>query len=214
MRPLAILFAVLMSGIVHASDFVEIDAFRFDRRAVGDAEWPAAERSLRRQVAIVTSSGVPAGVLAFFRTVPIVLEPGQNVRGGWYSNGRVLLPSAPIPEDRPVLLHELLHAYHYMVLGDESAQIRNAHAAALKSPLAQMYPGAHFLENPGEYFAVIGSIYLFGQIRQPPFTCTAIAGQQPEFLALLAQRFGPHKCAAAVSAPDEKAPRKRRVARP
>lgn len=56
------------------------------------------------------------------------------------------------------------------------------------------FRAAHFLANPREYFAVIGTIYLFGRIQQPPFDCAIPAARQPQFLAFLASQFGPYDC--------------------
>lgn len=197
MRVLAIvaaLGAAMAALAAQPSRVLELQGFRIDRSAIADAEWRAVERRLARQVSIVTSAGVPAQVLAFFRTVPIELNPGHNDTGGAYLQGKIMLPSLPIPENRPVLLHELLHAYHHQVLGN-AAPIRRAHQAALQSEaLGGRHRGAHFLNNPSEFFAVIGTIYLFGRIQQPPFDCGAIAAEQADFLAFLGQQFGPRDC--------------------
>ncbi|HET7132465.1 MAG TPA: hypothetical protein VFJ95_09465 [Gammaproteobacteria bacterium] len=93
-----------------------------------------------------------------------------------------------------VLLHELLHAYHGVKLGP-TLMIRDSYQQALKLPAYKKYAKAHFLENPREFFAVIGSIYLYGdKIDQPPFDCALPAKYQPKFVAFLAQQFGPHPC--------------------
>jgi hypothetical protein len=173
---------------------MEMGGFVIDRHRVSAADWPALERKLQRQIEIVASVGLPDDVLAFFRRIPIEIDPAQNGNGGTYQQRKVILPDEPIPENRPVLLHELLHAYHYEVLGNVEP-IRQAHRQALQSEkLGGRHRGAHFLANHAEYFAVVASIYLFGVIQQPPFNCRTLAAEQPEFLAYLARLFGPHPC--------------------
>lgn len=182
-----------------AASVIGIDGFQIDRGAVDAKHWPKVERSLRRQIEIVTSVGLPDEVLRFFRTIPIRFGPTDHDEGGEYQGNRgpphIEMRLDPIPEDRPVLLHELLHGYHFQVLG-QTPEILAAYRKARDSRyLGQQYPRAHFMENPKEYFAVIGSIYLFGQkIDQPPFDCKAVKREQPEFLEFLAGKFGPHEC--------------------
>ena len=36
------------------------------------------------------------------------------------------------------------------------------------------FQSSHFLENGKEFFAVTGTLYLFGDIQQPPFSCAAL----------------------------------------
>jgi hypothetical protein len=99
-----------------------------------------------------------------------------------------------LPADRPILLHELLHAYHGVKLGP-TPMIRDSYRQALQSGIYNRYRKAHFLEAPNEYFAVIGSIFLYGKrIDQPPFDCALTAKYQPQFIQFLTEQFGPHPC--------------------
>lgn len=155
--------------------------------------------SLARQIAIVEAVGVPPDVLAFFRSVPIRVErelprpPGQFVDGA-RGGGVRILPDG-LATDRPILLHELLHAYHAHVAGLRNPAIATAFAAAKKSTdYPARFASAHFLENDREFFAVTSTIFLFGPIRQPPFDCRVPKATQPQYLAFLAARFGPHDC--------------------
>jgi hypothetical protein len=190
------------AGATLSPRIVTMSGFRIDRSRVNADEWPALEGRLERQIEIVISAGVPDKVQAFFRTVPIEIHPEHNGNGGTYQQKKVTLPALPLPADRPVLLHELLHAYHHQVLGN-AAPIRKAYQAARKSPqLGGRYSAAHLMDNDREYFAIVGSIFLFGRIQQPPFDCAAVASEQPEFLAFLASTFGPHECPGALRAPE------------
>jgi len=128
-----------------------------------------------------------------------VIDPALTKMYGEYLtlDGRkvVRVRPAELPSDRPIVLHELLHAYHFQKLGP-TPQIRDAYQDALRLHIyPEKYLHAHFMENPKEYFAVIGSIYLFGKrIDQPPFDCSITKKAQPEFIAFLESQFGPHEC--------------------
>ena len=170
-----------------------IDTGKPDARI--DDDYP----SLARQLAIVDAVDVPPAVHAFFRTVPIRINaktarpPGQYVRRG--ATGIVEVLPDGMDADKPILLHELLHAYHHQVVGLDEPAIRAAYRSAkASSDYPPRFQGAHFLENGFEYFAVTSTIYLFGKIRQPPFDCGVLQATQPDYLAFLAGRFGPHDC--------------------
>lgn len=156
-----------------------------------------AAPSLTRQLAIVESVGLPPTMLEFFKQTKVVIDPAFRGQAGKFSvqngEGVVTLPLTALAPNRPVLLHEFLHAYHFK-LGPTPA-IRDAFEAASRSGVyPPQFQRAHFLENAREYFAVTGTIYLFGQIQQPPFDCKILAKNDPGYLAFLENTFGRHEC--------------------
>jgi len=74
--------------------------------------------------------------------------------------------------------------------------ILNSYRQALQPNFyPKRYAKAHFLENPREYFAVIGSIFLYGKkIDQPLYDCEIPAKYQTQFIAFLTEQFGAHRC--------------------
>jgi hypothetical protein len=158
-----------------------------------------AAASVIAQLAIVESVGLPAAMLEFFRKTKILIDPALRGNPGIFSvkngEGRVTIQPVAFPENRPILLHELLHAYHFHVVSIRNPAILEAFDAARR---AGVYPPefhrAHFLENPKEFFAVTGTIYLFGRIQQPPFNCQVLAKNDPPYLAFLEKTFGTHEC--------------------
>ena len=192
---------MLISGIASAADspVAELHGFRVEYGKVKEGDWQRMQPSLERQFEIVEKVNVPAAVLEYFRSVPVVIVPTLKTGFGHagMDAGRqiVELKSAKLPTDRPILLHELLHAYHGQKLGRSPAILKAYQEGVSSGMYPKDYAKAHFLENPREYFAVIGSIFLFGEeIDQPPYNCKITAKQQPEFIAFLAQNFGPHEC--------------------
>lgn len=198
----AILALLLVTAVSHAKPqpskrVLEVRGFRIDATYATNQQLEAILPALVKQLEIVDSANLPERVAKFFRTVPIVLNPASNaeyaqVNGRWVVSLRI---DSPLPENKPMVLHELLHAFHHQVLGQPTPEIARAYAEALRK---RFYPAeyaqAHFLDNEKEYFAVIGSLFLFGPIQQPPFNCAITMREQPGFVAYLNRVLGAHEC--------------------
>jgi hypothetical protein len=203
-RLLAVIVFVALMPMTASGDEIDpimtMRGFQIDFRLCTQAERKKVFKSLDKQLAIVEAANVPENVLTYFRTVPIVLDPNFTVMNGEYrqvaGHWIVRMKVTNLPADRPIVLHELLHAYQREVLKGGAPAIRQAFIQGKDSDIyPKRYRQAHFLENGREYFAVIGSIFLFGKrIDQPPFDCSIPAKAQPEFIAFLAEQFGPHTC--------------------
>jgi hypothetical protein len=181
------------------SDSIQIHGFTVEYARVGPENLQRMKSSLEHQMQIVEASGVPPAILEFFKSVPVVMVEHMDTGFGHArrdQTGRqvVEMLAANIPSDRPILLHELLHAYHGVKLGPTPI-IRDSYRQAIQAGYYKQYSKAHFLEAPNEYFAVIGSIFLYGKrIDQPPFDCKLTAKYQPQFIEFLTEQFGPHPC--------------------
>jgi len=194
-------YAGMFSGWVVAADqpdTLQIRGFSIEYGQVGMEKLQRMQSTLERQIEIVEQSGVPGATLNFFRSIPVVmvkkLDTGFGHAGMKDGRQIVELMAEKLPQDRPILLHELLHAYHGLKLGP-TPMIRDSYREAVQKGFYKQYAKAHFLENPREFFAVIGSIFLYGKtIDQPPFDCKLPARYQPQFIAFLAEQFGPHPC--------------------
>jgi hypothetical protein len=153
---------------------------------------------LIEQLGIVESVGLPPEMLEFFKKTKILIDPALRGQPGIFSvqNGEGLVTIQPIsfPANRPILLHELLHAYHFHALPRHPAILEGFEAASRAGVYPPEFHRSHFLENPKEFFAVTGTIYLFGRIQQPPFNCNVVAKNDPTYLAFLEKTFGRHEC--------------------
>jgi hypothetical protein len=186
------------SAVADEAGTLQIRGFSIEYGQVGLEKLQKMQSTLEHQIDIVEQSGVPAATLEFFRGIPVVMVKHLDTGFGHANmlDGRqvVELVAAKLPADRPILLHELLHAYHGQKLGPTPI-IRDSYQQALHRGFYKQYAKAHFLENPHEFFAVIGSIFLYGRkIDQPPFDCKLPARYQPQFIAFLTEQFGPHPC--------------------
>jgi len=170
--------------------------FTVDMSGAGDLSNPAAiEASLKHQIDIVADCGVSPGIADFFKSQQAVVKPGQGDGGGHFSKNSkgVTIDAAVDAPEKPVLLHELLHAYHFRVL-----------PGALQNPdLLGFYnnarddgvypPDSYVLKNVQEFFAVTGSLYLWGNVDRPPHTRENLRDKQPAYYKWLGELFGVQK---------------------
>jgi hypothetical protein len=163
--------------------------------ATGVADVRALAASLKHQIDIVAGSGVSPAIMSFFKSQQIVVKPGQGDGGGHFaanSPGVSVDATVQAPE-KPVTLHELLHAYHFRVL-----------PGALQNPdLLRFYnnakegelypPDSYVLKNVQEFFAVTASLYLWGNVDRPPHDRATLHEKQPVYYKWLGQLFGVEK---------------------
>ncbi|HEV7816714.1 MAG TPA: hypothetical protein VGP06_16640 [Janthinobacterium sp.] len=199
--------ALLLSALFLASPLamaqVEYHGFHIDDHLLDSAQKadfsPAAVDSVIEQLHIVESVGLPPELLDFFKGTRILVDPALRGNPGYFSvrdgEGAVRIQPIVFPANKPILLHELLHAYHYAVLSMKNPAILKAYDAASRSGVyPAQFQKAHFLSNDREFFAVTGTIYLFGKIQQPPFNCAILSTSDPDYLAFLENTFGRHEC--------------------
>jgi hypothetical protein len=93
-----------------------------------------------------------------------------------------------VPSERPIILHELLHAYHANVLpqGVQNPTIILYYNLAKSE---QSYPAdAYLMSNEKEFFAVTASVFLYG--KDDKITRANIKEKQPEYYNYLVWLFG------------------------
>ena len=130
----------------------------------------------REQIDLVHAVGLPPDILAFVESVKFELVPAGTFKRptpGLYAgrgDGSVKVTAAIVTTGhKPVLLHELMHAYHdqrieqgfrnLVILGYyKRAQALPAYAAK-----------SHMMANEKEFFACAATAYLFGVTAQEPY---------------------------------------------
>jgi hypothetical protein len=199
---------------------------------------------LKLQIGIVEGVGLSDRTLAFFRSVPIMVDeqaclPGteenptrraaacfttdlpvgrhftthgtvwDSNKGEWKNDDLVALASdsgvglvavrpgaassGRLQHRDPLLLHEFLHAYHHNVLPKRE---KNPAIIAFFEKAKGQYPkDAYLLTNEKEFFAVTGSVFLYGidhdsAFPDHKFTRTALKKAQPEYYSYLVWLFG------------------------
>ncbi|HEV2160013.1 hypothetical protein [Bradyrhizobium sp.] len=114
--------------------------------------------SLKHQIDIVVGCGAKPEIMTFFKSQPVAVKPGQGDGGGHFSSKveGVTVDASVVPPEKPVLLHELLHAYHFRVLPGalQNPDLLRFYGIARQNELYP--PDAYVLKNVQEYFAVTG----------------------------------------------------------
>ena len=149
----------------------------------------------KEQIDIVCEVGLSAEVLTFFQSVPFELVPAGTFRSPGHYAGRlrgVQVASSIVAEGhKPILLHELLHAYHDQRIeaGFKNPDIIKYFGHARWT--AAFAPRSHMMQNEQEFFACAATTYLFGVTAQEPFQRAKVKSSQPDFFAYLQALFGP-----------------------
>ena len=151
--------------------------------------------SLKHQIDIVVECGAKPEILIFFRSQPVAVKPGHGDGGGHFSSKEagVTVDAAVDAPEKPVLLHELLHAYHFRVLPGalQNLDLVGFYGTAKQNELYP--PDAYVLKNVQEYFAVTGSLYLWGNVDRPPNNRATLREKQPVYYQWLGDLFGVQK---------------------
>lgn len=165
--------------------------YRLDLSSLGAApDGARLRRAAEHQVDIVEATGLDDRTKAFLRSFPVTVRSGSGA-GSHYSGGDGVTIAVEDPgDDRPILLHEFLHVYHFRLLsgGKGNPDIRTFYERARTGGL---YPaGAYTLRNPQEFFAMTASAFLHGHLAREPFTHEALRRKQPIYDRYLARLFG------------------------
>ena len=183
---------IAVSGSLRAEDY---HGFQIDYSQVQTNEkLPRIKAALERQVNMVMNVGLPEATLDFFKGVPVVVVAGQQNFGGRYVPKLKRIEMAEnflLRGRKPALLHEFLHSYHNQMLPDG---IKNSKVIASYQEAGKLNvydPKSHMMENVREYFASVGTAYLFGVTELEPFTRDKVQKCQPDFYQFLKDLFGP-----------------------
>jgi hypothetical protein len=100
----------------------------------------------------------------------------------------IMLGASSRQVEEPVILHELLHAYHNKMMPQG---VINP-AVLLHYNLAKsLYPAeAYLLTNEREFFAVTASVFLYGKDGKEPFARANLKQKQPDYFKYLVWLFG------------------------
>jgi hypothetical protein len=170
--------------------------FTVDMSAAQSApNFDAIKDSVKHQIDITADCGASPAVMSFFKSQEIKVQAGQGDGGGHFSsNSKGISVDADVQApEKPVILHELLHAYHFRVLpqAGQNPDLLRFYNIAKNGELYP--PDSYVLKNVREFFAVTGSLYLWGNVDRPPRTRDNLRQKQPVYYAWLGQLFGVQK---------------------
>lgn len=150
---------------------------------------PAVSAWVRQQIDLVEGLAIGEDSRAWFRSIPISINPDLPSPGRFSARGGLELKDVITPADNPVLLHELLHGYHRRRL--TQAQQRRIDVFFAEAAALGRWPAdAYMLSNVAEFFAMTASVALWGRAARPPDTRRDLRTAMPDYYAWLADHFG------------------------
>lgn len=154
----------------------------------GEAVDPAVLARIEQQIAIVGTAPVRADIKAFWaaQVIHINRKPGEGSRAA----DQVFITRDPFPDDNPVLLHELIHRWHFDRLADTPRvqPLRDAFAAEKAHP---HWPAQTYMySNISEYLAMCASVVIHGRAARPPYTREEVRTKLPATYAFIIREFG------------------------
>jgi hypothetical protein len=132
-------------------------------------------------------------MLAFFRAQAIKLKADGRDGGGRFSSAGIEIQAAELPPEKPIVLHELLHALHarYLPGSNRNPDVLRFYRNAMSG---QLYPANEYMmKNVNEFFAVTASLYLWGYVARAPNDRETLRAKQPHYYAWLGELFGVKK---------------------
>lgn len=131
-----------------------------------------------KQLDLVEGVNLKPSIVEFMRTIKLWANPNLAPRWGAGHYNRATGVDFRVKEldpQKPILLHELLHAYHDQKLEYTNQDILNFWGDA-KSCVQRVGQGtepcwpsdSYMLKNAVEFFATTASVYLDGDIKRPP----------------------------------------------
>ncbi|RZI98591.1 MAG: hypothetical protein EON90_12780 [Brevundimonas sp.] len=178
--------ACALPGAASAQDRFDYRGFSVDLTAAAADKREALSAYIRQQIDLVESLAIRPDIKAWFRTVALTVDPALNMPGR-FSGGRLTLDDSVSPPDNPVLLHELLHGYMDGRLRP-TGEVRAFYDQAKAS--GDWPPRSYMLTNVAEFFAMTGSVALWGRASRPPSTRERLQEKAPDYYAWLVREFG------------------------
>lgn len=145
--------------------------------------------SLKAQIDLVESVKIKPEITDYWRSQRLVIDPTLKEPGHAWP-GRLHLSPAPQPPANPVLLHELIHIYHFNKIpgGRSNPELIAFYDAAKRG--GWYPPQAYLLTNVIEFFAMNASVVLWGRAARPPYDRATVQQNQPELYAWIVREFG------------------------
>lgn len=158
----------------------------------GVPQYNAIMTSIVHQVDIVADCGAKPEILQFFRSQTVFVKHAPRGGFGHFDSNTpgITLADTVAEPQKPILLHELLHAYHFRVM---PGAFRNPELLTYfdrARNIGAYQADAYVLKNVQEFFAVTASLYLWGNVDRPPATRANLKAAQPVYYAWLGRQLG------------------------
>lgn len=167
--------------------------FTYDVSAIAAAELrEEIVTVMNEQIDLVLAMGLSEKTIKDLQAVPISVIHAYSIGPGRYAPARGVEMASMIVavRKRPVLIHELMHAYHDRLLagGVRNRDVLRWHDEAKRGALYA--EKSHMMSTVGEFFACSTTTYLAGATAQEPFKRATLKERQPDWFAYLEKLFG------------------------
>jgi hypothetical protein len=176
--------AIASNAHVYAYHGWHVDASR-----VPDLSQESVMGPVQQQIDAIETRGIAQDIVEFMRTVPLHADKaGHDGAPAHYEPTKGIdFQLAALDGKKPVLLHELLRAFHAQKLRSSDKIINEAYEASRASGV---WPaGSAMMKSPQEFFVATATVYLAGEIDTPPFTPGRLHEAQPEYWKWLGEVF-------------------------
>jgi hypothetical protein len=147
-------------------------------------------QSVHQQLDIVEGVRLGSKVRSLVRAIPLVMIPGSAPNARYLGRFGIQIDAAVQSPDKPMLLHEYMHAYHAQALpgGTDNPDVLGFYRQALER---KAYPrGSDAVGSVGEFFAITASTFLYGRVAGPPYTRDELCRAQPDYCVYLTNQLG------------------------
>ncbi len=163
--------------------------WRVDASQVPDQPRDAVMAPIQKQIDAIETRGIAQDIVEFMRTVPLHVD--QVSRDGMpahYERAKGIdFELDALDPKKPVLLHELLRAFHEQKLRSSDNIINEAYQTSRASGV---WPAdSAMMKSAQDFFAATATVYLHGAIDTPPFTPGRLNEAQPEYWKWLGEVF-------------------------
>jgi hypothetical protein len=161
-----------------------------DASHVPDLSQDSVMAPVQKQIDAIETRGIAQDIVEFMRTVPLHAEKASRDAAPAHSAGKekgIDFQLDALDPKKPVLLHELLRAFHEQKLRSSDTIINDAYQASRASGV---WPAdSAMMKSPQEFFAATATVYLAGAIDTPPVTPGRLHEAQPEYWKWLGEVF-------------------------
>ena len=186
-----------------SNEFHDFTVVEKPLKSLPPSEQKKIASELKNQLRMITSNTkISDKMKSFFKKIPIIFTKDEtNFKGNHglfltrnpqeYPMGYIELDakSGTLDHSKPILLHEMIHAFDYNYYHFENPDIIQFYNDAKTNDLYPQYSDTDFLSNAREYFAIACTLYLVDSIEQAPFTARPIQNKQVEMWAFMKKLF-------------------------
>lgn len=188
-----VLLACSVAAQASPADSFEYHGWKIDVSHLAEPR-NTAVAAITHQLDLVENVAMAQDIRTFMRSIPIAADTRRDGDVARYDRVRGIdVRSGALDPKQPIVLRELMHAYYDAHVSGRSQDLPRYFEQAKSS--GKWPADADIVRDIGEFFASTAAVYVYGDMKRPPFTQGALQASQPEYWAWLGTVFdGFHGC--------------------